>query len=244
MQRTCGQTETTGGVEKEILYPAIDYNIVAKIVCKKCGHKNPASAVSCSNCGSFLVPETGVNISADSTVATAPTFPKFRVSEQEPAQSSSQSGSTTEAIEVMSSNSAQTLALLIALVVFVIFIYFEYTISLPWYYFYFFLVLIFLIPTVLRRSASGVRFTNTGFYFPKSTSQEIFPYGSISYLRIGDYDRVQQSLTLNFNEQRPPVRVEFRSMSMFRLFLGMMNRRRILILNKDQPAPGETGQEN
>lgn len=220
---------------------------MAKIVCKNCGQKNPSYAAACSNCGNFLVDEpTGGSStpareiheenapeSIEQTVATQTTDEE----EEEPEQETTTYTGRAETISVTSGNSRQYLSMIVGFAIFGAFIVLYYIVkNIPDYSLFIFMVLIFVVPTYIRRGASGVKFSAGGFSFPKTDNEEMFAYTDIENVKVGKYDKYDQSLTLFFKENHAPVKVNFRSFMAFRSLIVALNRRRVPITAPKQAA--------
>lgn len=210
---------------------------MAKTVCKNCGHKNPASAAVCENCGSFMFEEPKQPSQQASTQAP----PDYTQDEQEPEQEttpasqyyddSSSSQQEPVTIKVSGGGAAQQFSTLSGFIILGAFFVLEYMgLLLNFYYFFVFLVLIFAVPTLIRRTTSVIRFNGYNFNFRNASVPESYPVSDIENVKIGQYDRMDQSLTINFKEGKTPLRVEFNSIMAFRSVVVAFSRRRIPII--------------
>lgn len=207
---------------------------MAKTTCKNCGHKNPSSAAVCTKCGSFLFDEPVQTPSQTTQVAPAQNTDEPEVIETEATPYQGR----IDTIKVAAGNSTQWISMIVGFALFAVFLVLSYTITLPSYSIYIFLVMIFVLPSLMRRSSMGVKFTPGGFSFPKTGNEEFFQFSSIDSVRIGMYDRSQQTLTLNFKDEHVPVKVDFRSIMVFRSFITALSRRRITIVPYGQQNTG------
>lgn len=216
---------------------------MAKVVCNNCGHKNPSSAASCSNCGSFLVDDVPKNnyqpVSNDQ--------PEEQVQDSSP--SAMESGTELETVEtqpyngpvetvkVPGGNSSQWLGMLSGFAVLGAFLVMQYMgVPLPSYSIYIFLALIFVLPTLLRRSTSSIRYNPAGFSIPDKPELAPVSYENIMDAKLGLYSRYEQSVTLHFKNSDPALKMDFTSMMNFRTFIVSLNRRRIPLL-RENAAP-------
>lgn len=214
---------------------------MAKVVCKNCGHKNPSSASVCENCGNFMF---------DEPQPVAPTITQNAPSniQEQAVQDAAVTSPTTQdtgfasqqqpvAIKVSGSGALQQLSTLSGFIILGLFFLFEFMgYLLNFYYFLVFLVLIFVVPTLLRRAGSIVRFMGPDFAFRNSGSAESYPLMDVENIKINQYNRMDQMLTINFRENRPPLQVEFNSIMAFRSVVVAFSRRRIPIIPANAPT--------
>lgn len=157
--------------------------------------------------------------------------------EVQPAQMQDESNSgygarAPETIKVSGGGLAQQMSTFSGFIILGIFLVLEFLgFLLNFYYFLLFLVLIFVVPTAIRRSTSVIQFTGQDFLFKHTGSADTYPLMDIENVKIDHYNRMDQTLTINFREGRPPLQVEFNSFVAFRSVLTAFNRRRIPILN-------------
>ena len=208
---------------------------MAKVVCKNCGHKNPSSASVCANCGNFLF-EDPKPVSSGLSQQATPNVEEPQMQETAPgnlpAQPENSSYSQTPVtIKVSGGGILQQLSTLSGFAILGIFFALEYLgLLLDFYYFIIFLVLIFAVPTLLRKVGSVVTFSSYGFTFRNSGNAEPYPLAEVENIKIDHYNRMDQAMTINFRDSRPPLQVEFNSIMAFRTVITAFIRRRIPII--------------
>lgn len=211
---------------------------MAKIVCKNCGQKNPSSAAACSNCGNFLIDEPMQAAKAPVQAIQEENLPQDSPSEQvnQEVETRPYEG-RVETINISGGKSSQWLGMGSGFAILAVFIGLEYSgVSLPSYSTYAFLALIFVLPSLLRRFTQAIKFNSTGFTIPKSNPPASFEFENIMNVKLGPYDRRDQSLTIYFKEEIPAVRMDFSSMFNFRNFVMMLSKRRIPIVPQNSPT--------
>ena len=208
---------------------------MAKTVCKNCGHKNPSSASVCENCGNFLFEEPKPVSSGVSQ--TAPVVEQeTQMQETEPGNMQAQPENTTSqqapvTIKVSGGGILQQLSTLSGFAILGVFFVMEYMgFLLDAYYFVIFLALIFAVPTLLRKVGSVITFSGLNFSFRNSGSADMYPLTEVDNVKIDQYNRVDQTMTINFRDSRPPLQVEFNSIMAFRSVIVAFSRRRIPII--------------
>ena len=208
---------------------------MAKVVCKNCGHKNPSSAAVCENCGSFMFEEPKPATSANAPSAPQNVEPEpQQVGEQQSAPAGPFETSNQPAPETITVNGKgilQQLSTVIGFAILAIFFVLEYQgYLLSIYYFVIFLVLIIAVPTLLRMAASVIRFNGPNFSFRTSSSPGSYPLSDVENITIDRYNRQDQTMTINFKVNRPPLQVEFNSIMAFRSVIVAFSRRRIVVI--------------
>lgn len=210
---------------------------MAKTVCKNCGHKNPASAAVCSNCGNFLFEEPA-----------QPQVQATDTSREEVPQQEDESPATVtpdvvepqvtgreETILVKGGNMSQWIGMVSAIGILLAFMVIQYSgYTLPAYSIYVFLALIFLLPSALRKLGSTIKYTQTYFVVASDNRNVTFQYEDIMNVRLGQYGRASQSLTLFFKDDKPAVILDFHSFTNFRSLVMMLTRRRIPVSRADR----------
>ncbi len=215
---------------------------MAKVVCNNCGHKNPSSAASCAKCGSFLVddvPQT--NEQPVMGVQTEESEQPQMESEhnQENVEARPYEG-RVETVKVPGGNSSQWIGMVSGFAVLGAFLVLEYLgIPLPSYSIYIFLVLIFILPSLLRRSTSVIKFNQAGFSIPSKPELNPVSFENIMDAKLGAYTRYEQTVTLYFKNSDPALKLDFTSMMNFRSFIVMLNKRRIPILRENSGPNAE-----
>lgn len=212
---------------------------MAKTVCKSCGHKNPASAAVCSNCGNFLFEEpeqprqtVAETVQEDNTQQETESPEAVTPEIVQPKETGSE-----ETILVKGGNSSQWIGMASAFGILMIFVVIQYLgYSLPSYYIYVFLALIFLLPSALRKLGTSVKFTQQDFFIPGETKNVTIEYDDIMSVKIGPYSRASQSLTIFFKNDKPGIILDFHSFTNFRTVVMMLNRRRIPVSRGDRPS--------
>ena len=215
--------------------------IMAKVVCKNCGHKNPSSAAVCENCGNFLFED---NRTAEPKLAE----PTTEI-DQEPAIQETTTTNVAEpeqtvypektpvTIRINGGGAAQQLSTLSGFAILAAFFALEYLgILRDYYYFFVFLVLIFAVPTLLRRVGSVVQFYGPDFRFKNAENNESYPLMDVENIQINQYNRMDQILTIHFRENKTPLQVEFNSMLTFGSVITAFRRRRIPVIPANAPA--------
>lgn len=215
---------------------------MAKVVCKNCGTKNPSSAVSCSNCGSFLVDDVSRTKSQPQSY-TQPDVSEIEENQQESTESTPENvearpyDGPVETVKVPGGNSTQWLSMAVTFGILGVFLALEYLgFPLPSYSIYIFLVLIFIIPSLLRRVGTSVKFNQMGFSIPDRPELEPVQFDNIMNAKLGMYSRYEQSVTLYFKGSEPALKLDFNSMTNFRSLIMMLNRRRIPIVRENRTA--------
>lgn len=221
---------------------------MAKIVCKNCGTKNQSSAAVCSNCGNFLFDEPVQTPQAVTESIQEENTPQSEVTSNVAAEATEQETRTytptgnEETILVKGGNSAQWIGMASAFGILAVFLGLTYVgFSLPTYTTYIFIVLIFVLPSALRKLSTSVKFTGTGFMIPGENQNVNFNFEDIMNVTLGQYNRGSQSLTLFFKGEQPAVTLDFHSFNNYRTLVMMFNRRRIPVTrDRSNYTPGNT----
>ncbi len=208
---------------------------MAKVVCKNCGHKNPSSAAVCANCGNFLF-EDNRPAAPEMSQTDQESVPEPEIQETdsanvvEPVQPTGPERTPVN-IKINGGGALQQLSTLSGFVILAIFFGLEYSGYLgSYYYFFIFLVLIFAVPSLLRRFGSVIRFVGPDFTFRNTGSNETYPLMDVENIQINQYTRMDQIMTIHFRENRNPLQVEFNSMMTFGAVVTAFRRRRVPIL--------------
>ena len=219
--------------------------IMAKVVCKNCGHKNPSSAAVCENCGNFMFEDNQPAAPvASQTVQENVQEPE--VQETVPANVAESVQQTVPerapvTIKVSGGAATQQLSTLSGFAILAVFFVLEYMGFLQnIYYFFVFLVLIFVVPSLLRRIGSVIQFIGPDFKFRKSGNNETYPLMDVENIQINQYNRMDQIMTIHFRENRAPLQVEFNSMMTFGTVVTAFRRRRIPVLPANASANTQT----
>lgn len=214
---------------------------MAKVVCKNCGTKNPSSAASCSNCGSFLVDDAYQKPSQPDTFTQPPAPVETEeaggqdTQSAEPVETKPYEG-PVETVKVPGGNSVQWISMVSTVGILAVFLGMEYLkVPLPSYSIYIFLVLIFVVPTLIRRTSTPIKFSPVGFTIPNTPEVPPVSYENIMNVRLGAYSRYEQSVTLFFKDSEKPLKLNFNSMVNFRSLIVTLNRRRVPIV-RDNPG--------
>ena len=218
---------------------------MAKVVCKNCGHKNPSSAAVCENCGSFMFEDPKPAVSG-----TAPSAPQNI--EQEPQQVTVPDNSppqpvdqaprqAPETIRVTGSGILQQMSTFVGFLILGVFFILEYNGYLSnMYYFLIFFVLILAVPTLMRTATSVVKFNGPNFTFRGSANSGSYDIKDVENITIDQYNKQDQTMTINFKTNQPPLQVEFNSVTTFRSAIVAFTRRRIVVIpmSRTQNSPG------
>ena len=208
---------------------------MAKVVCKNCGHKNPSSAAVCANCGSFMFEEPKP-AGSGSTASVAQNTVQEPQQEVEPPNFTPQPVDQSpqrapETIRIAGSGILQQMSTLVGFLILGVFFVLEYMgYLLNFYYFIIFFVLIIAVPTLMRMATSVIKFTGPNFSFRGSSSQESYSITDVENVTIDQYNRQDQTITINFKVNRPPLQVEFTSIAAFRTVIVAFSRRRIVVI--------------
>ena len=219
---------------------------MVKVVCKNCGHKNPSSAAVCENCGSFMFeePKPAGSGSVSSVPQSTEQEPQQETEPQYPSQSVDQPPQQTpETIRITGSGVLQQLSTLVGFLILGVFFVLEYMgYLLNMYYFVIFFVLIIAVPSLMRMATSVVKFNGPNFAFRDSPSSGSFEITDVENITIDQYNKQDQTMTINFKTNHPPLQVEFNSIATFRSVIVTFTRRRIVVIpmSRTQNSP-DTG---
>ena len=218
---------------------------MAKVVCKNCGHKNPSSAAVCENCGSFMFedPKPAVSGSAPSAPQNIEQEPQQATEpDSYPSQSVDQSPKQApETIRVTGSGVLQQMSTFVGFIILGVFFILEYNGYLSnMYYFLIFFVLILAVPTLMRTATSVVKFNGPNFTFRGSPNSGSYDIKDVENITIDQYNKQDQTMTINFKTNQPPLQVEFNSVTTFRSAIVSFTRRRIVVIpmSRTQNSPG------
>lgn len=208
---------------------------MAKVICKNCGHKNPSSAAVCENCGSFMFEEpepVGAGGTAPVAQSTTQEPPQAVEPQNYPSQPFDQSPQqAADTIRIAGSGLFQQLSTLVGFLILGVFFILEYMgYLLNFYYFIIFFVLIIAVPTLMRMATSVIKFSGPNFSFRGSSSQQSYSITDVENVTIDQYNRQDQTITINFKVNRPPLQVEFSSIAAFRSVIVAFSRRRIVVI--------------
>ena len=107
------------------------------------------------------------------------------------------------------------------------------------YYFIIFFVLILAVPTLMRTATSVVKFSGPNFTFRGSPNSASYDIKDVENITVDQYNKQDQTLTINFRTNQPPLQVEFNSVTTFRSAIVSFTRRRIVVIpmNRTQNSP-------
>lgn len=219
---------------------------MAKVVCKNCGHKNPSSAASCSNCGSFLYDNSPQSSPQPDNNFQPVDMQQPAVQDEQPAGETVEAkpyDGPVETVKIAGGNTTQWLGMISSFLVLMVFFGLEFAgVSMPTYTIYVFIALIFLLPAILRTSNRSIRYSSMGFSIPDKPEIAPVDYSNIMNATLGPYTRYEQSVTLFFKNSDPALKMVFNSLMNFRTFIVAMSRRRIPIMRANAaPSTEQAG---
>ena len=136
-----------------------------------------------------------------------------------------------DTIRIAGSGVFQQLSTLVGFLILGVFFVLEYMgYLLNFYYFIIFFVLIIAVPTLMRMATSVIKFSGPNFSFRGSSSQQSYSITDVENVTIDQYNRQDQTITINFKVNRPPLQVEFTSIAAFRTVIVAFSRRRIVVI--------------
>lgn len=207
---------------------------MAKIACPECGHKNKSSEYICSKCG-FYLGDMGTSSSAE---VVTPEPQQSQPFETQPEQFKERTRTSSEVLKVKTRGSFfSVLPIALSIGILIVLYYLIYAYSIPIYYLAPILILLFILPSLARRMAFPIKFTQTGFSIPQGGSSVDFQFNNIEEAVVSTPMRGVQEVMLSLKQDNRNITLDFDQMISLRHFLIQLQRRRIPVSIQRPQAP-------